>query len=256
MSSGEKNHSKVRASRREFHTEHETREAAFLPSSKSLFAGVLRAAGMELPDLVLPRPERHSRKSRLVFLRSLIDDGSLFECPSQRINDLHQSLLPPKQSTSSLNFSIDRILAEQTLAKPRAATPSRGHKSLPYPLRKENGKMIYECLQCQKTFSQLSNLKVHLRTHTNERPFQCHECPKSFTQFAHLQKHSLVHSGERPHECPYCPKKFSSTSNLKTHLRLHTGDKPYLCSKKSCSARFTQLIHLQLHKKSHSDILS
>ena len=49
----------------------------------------------------------------------------------------------------------------------------------------------------KKTFSDNTNLKIHLKIHTGERPYQCSQCDKTFSDNAILKKHLRTHTREK-----------------------------------------------------------
>ncbi|XP_036385494.1 zinc finger protein 436-like [Megalops cyprinoides] len=122
--------------------------------------------------------------------------------------------------------------------------------SLNIHLRSHSGEKAHCCNYCGKRFSRADLLKSHKRTHTGEKPYSCNLCGKSYGHPGQLRIHKRVHTGERPYCCPHCGKRFSEHNQLKVHLRTHTGERPYSCS--VCKKTFSNAGNLRIHQRIHT----
>jgi DNA-directed RNA polymerase subunit RPC12/RpoP len=85
----------------------------------------------------------------------------------------------------------------------------------------KDGRRLFVCSKCKKSFKTRQMMEVHQRSHTGERPYKCPECQKSFRQRPHLAAHMRLHTGEKPFKCPVCNKGFALSGNMHQHQKTH-----------------------------------
>uniref|UniRef100_A0A8B9QR77 C2H2-type domain-containing protein n=1 Tax=Anas platyrhynchos TaxID=8839 RepID=A0A8B9QR77_ANAPL len=81
---------------------------------------------------------------------------------------------------------------------------------------------FYQCAECDYATYILSNLKLHVRTHTGEKPYSCSICQKEFRTSSHLKRHTVIHFNMEHLKCRKCDYSTDKWLSLKRHLALHS----------------------------------
>lgn len=191
-------------------------------------------------------------------------DGGFFDDVSSRYSEAPSSYLssdfPEFSSWDEPSFSAYNAEERSTTTLPDATTSTTAR-----PTTEVDALMRFLKPDAPSTvFDENSNNR------SKKHPCPEPGCPKSFSQMTHLKIHHRSHTGEKPYICAVgaCGQSFSQLGNLRTHERRHLGQKPnrtraasasgkYECRLDACAGKpFTQLGNLKSHQnKFHKQTL-
>ncbi|VVD04906.1 unnamed protein product [Leptidea sinapis] len=149
-------------------------------------------------------------------------------------------------------------------------------------LKVVDGKEIFECSVCHRTYAKRAHFSQHFKhVHLKQRPKlrschlcdvkviesqrpkhmeeahglprpECGACGKKFTfPFRLLQHQQTFHMGERNFACEQCDMRFPTNQRLNRHMISHSESRPFSCN--FCGKSFKSKKGLRVHTDIHID---
>ncbi|XP_069461376.1 zinc finger protein 684-like [Ambystoma mexicanum] len=154
--------------------------------------------------------------------------------PTLQSLEIHTDCESPARDATDLAHEQHPLQSQTGYVYPEGApTFQRGRRRGPRREGEVKGKYI--CNVCGRSFTSVSILVIHERTHTGERPYHCTFCGKRFTQKGALQRHHKMHTMEKPYHCEICGKSFSRKDTLDRHQKRHAR------AHKECDSELAQM---------------
>ena len=78
---------------------------------------------------------------------------------------------------------------------------------------------LFQCTDCEKTFSKSSGASRHFYTIHKNRRFSCDHCDNEFTEKRTLREHRRSQHLGLMYQCDYCDRKFAYKFEISAHLK-------------------------------------